>query len=253
MQVLEVNILPQGIVPAPVEIDGEGLLPDSLEAAIQRVIADTGRPPKVLYVVPNSHNPTGCSMSMARKRAAYAACQRHNIVIVEDDPYIYLKFPEAGDEMPGTPPSPCCLLCRAAPRGHAPLRAPACAHSLCPAHAATADQPPLLLSLPSIRLWHAWGHLGGPASMLRRSHRQSKSQIARNGGRRVRAGLEVEPGFLHLDTDGRVLRLDSFSKILAPGLRLGWVSGSPTMLHHVKCATSPRPRPPLPPSWRGSA
>ena len=27
-----------------------------------------------------------------------------------------------------------------------------------------------------------------------------------------------------LDTDGRVVRLDSFSKIVAPGFRLGWVS-----------------------------
>merc|ERR1719265_2718007 len=28
-----------------------------------------------------------------------------------------------------------------------------------------------------------------------------------------------------MDIDGRVMRLDSFSKFLAPGFRLGWVSG----------------------------
>jgi aromatic amino acid aminotransferase I / 2-aminoadipate transaminase len=33
------------------------------------------------------------------------------------------------------------------------------------------------------------------------------------------------PSFLSLDTSGRVLRLDSFSKILAPGSRCGWVTG----------------------------
>ncbi|KAF2754292.1 PLP-dependent transferase [Pseudovirgaria hyperparasitica] len=34
------------------------------------------------------------------------------------------------------------------------------------------------------------------------------------------------PSYLHLDTDGRVVRLDSFSKVLAPGTRIGWITGS---------------------------
>ena len=33
------------------------------------------------------------------------------------------------------------------------------------------------------------------------------------------------PSLLSLDTDGRVLRLDSFSKVLAPGSRIGWITG----------------------------
>lgn len=33
------------------------------------------------------------------------------------------------------------------------------------------------------------------------------------------------PSLLSLDRDGRVLRLDSFSKVLVPGARLGWVTG----------------------------
>ncbi|ORX66559.1 PLP-dependent transferase [Linderina pennispora] len=36
--------------------------------------------------------------------------------------------------------------------------------------------------------------------------------------------LALVPSFLSLDTDGRVIRLDSFSKILAPNLRCGWVT-----------------------------
>ena len=31
------------------------------------------------------------------------------------------------------------------------------------------------------------------------------------------------PSFVKLDVDGRVIRLDSFSKVLAPGSRTGWV------------------------------
>ncbi|ETS80128.1 hypothetical protein PFICI_07657 [Pestalotiopsis fici W106-1] len=34
------------------------------------------------------------------------------------------------------------------------------------------------------------------------------------------------PTFLSLDTDGRVLRMDSFSKVVVPGARLGWVTAS---------------------------
>ena len=33
------------------------------------------------------------------------------------------------------------------------------------------------------------------------------------------------PTYLSLDTDGRVVRLDTFSKVLAPGFRLAWISG----------------------------
>lgn len=28
-----------------------------------------------------------------------------------------------------------------------------------------------------------------------------------------------------MDTDGRVLRFDSLSKFIAPGMRMGWISG----------------------------
>lgn len=46
------------------------------------------------------------------------------------------------------------------------------------------------------------------------------------------AGLDVEAGFLQVDTDGRVIRVDSFSKILAPGLRLAWVTSTPQNIVH---------------------
>ncbi|EDO14514.1 hypothetical protein Kpol_278p2 [Vanderwaltozyma polyspora DSM 70294] len=36
--------------------------------------------------------------------------------------------------------------------------------------------------------------------------------------------------FLSVDTEGRVIRMDSFSKVLAPGSRLGWLTGSKKLL-----------------------
>jgi aromatic amino acid aminotransferase I len=34
------------------------------------------------------------------------------------------------------------------------------------------------------------------------------------------------PSYLNLDVDGRVLRMGSFSKVLVPGSRLGWIAAS---------------------------
>ncbi|KAL6715752.1 Aromatic/aminoadipate aminotransferase 1 [Lecanora helva] len=34
------------------------------------------------------------------------------------------------------------------------------------------------------------------------------------------------PSLLSMDVDGRVMRLDSFSKVIAPGMRLGWITAS---------------------------
>jgi kynurenine/2-aminoadipate aminotransferase len=37
-----------------------------------------------------------------------------------------------------------------------------------------------------------------------------------------------------LDTEGRVIRLDSFSKIVSSGFRLGWVSGPKTLVERIQ-------------------
>lgn len=42
---------------------------------------------------------------------------------------------------------------------------------------------------------------------------------------------EILPSIKHFDTEGRVAFLGTFSKILCPGLRLGWVAASPEMLN----------------------
>ncbi|CCD26851.1 bifunctional 2-aminoadipate transaminase/aromatic-amino-acid:2-oxoglutarate transaminase NDAI_0I02830 [Naumovozyma dairenensis CBS 421] len=40
----------------------------------------------------------------------------------------------------------------------------------------------------------------------------------------------LDKTFLSCDNDGRVIRLDSFSKVLAPGTRLGWITGCKSIL-----------------------
>ena len=49
----------------------------------------------------------------------------------------------------------------------------------------------------------------------------------------VRLDDEPPPKTLQsMDEEGRVIRLDSFSKIFAPGLRVGYASGSPEIIKH---------------------
>lgn len=44
-------------------------------------------------------------------------------------------------------------------------------------------------------------------------------------------GLRGLPrSFLSIDTDNRVIRLDSLSKFVAPGMRLGWVTAAPALI-----------------------
>lgn len=41
------------------------------------------------------------------------------------------------------------------------------------------------------------------------------------------------PSYLSVDTDGRVVRLDTFSKTIAPGCRLGWVTAQPAIIERL--------------------
>ena len=41
------------------------------------------------------------------------------------------------------------------------------------------------------------------------------------------------PSYLSIDTEGRVVRLDTFSKTIAPGCRLGWVTAQPVFIERL--------------------
>ncbi len=74
-----------------IEQDGEGLSIDALDEAVMR-LRNQGRVVRVVYVTPNFQNPTGLLMSAARRRALLDAAERHDLLIVEDDPYGTLYF-----------------------------------------------------------------------------------------------------------------------------------------------------------------
>ena len=41
------------------------------------------------------------------------------------------------------------------------------------------------------------------------------------------------PSYLNIDYDGRVIRLDTFSKTCAPGCRLGWITAQPAIVERI--------------------
>ena len=45
------------------------------------------------------------------------------------------------------------------------------------------------------------------------------------------------PSYLAVDTDGRVIRLDTFSKTVAPGCRLGWITAQPLFVEKIQRIT----------------
>lgn len=77
-----------------VPTDGDGMIVDELEAAVER----TGRVPKAIYVVPTFQNPSGTTMSLDRRLRLIELARRWQSMIIDDDPYSMLRF--AGDEIP---------------------------------------------------------------------------------------------------------------------------------------------------------
>ena len=138
----------QGLRTQGIAMDEDGLLPSDLDSKLRNWDPARGRKPFVLYTIPSGHNPTGITQSPARKTAIYDIAERHDLLILEDDPYFFLRLDESP---PPFPPSP------------------------------------------------------------------SQMDSFRNS---------LPKSYLSLDTSGRVIRLESTSKILAPGLRCGWLSAS---------------------------
>ena len=80
-----------------VELDAEGLIPAALEQTLTRLEAE-GRRVKILYTIPNFHNPAGVTMSVERRVQVLEICRRHHVLVVEDNPYGLLGF--EGDPYP---------------------------------------------------------------------------------------------------------------------------------------------------------
>ncbi|KUI65749.1 hypothetical protein VM1G_01700 [Cytospora mali] len=146
---------PLGIKIVGIEMDNEGLLPESMDEILSNwdpKERNGARKPHVLYTVPSGQNPTGATMGVQRRKDIYDVCQKHDVFIIEDEPYYFLQMEPY-------------------------------------VKGGKSEASPALESLD--------GFLDS-----------------------------LMPSLLSLDVDGRVLRMDSFSKVVMPGSRTGWVTGS---------------------------
>ncbi|WLI87432.1 PLP-dependent aminotransferase family protein [Massilia sp. R2A-15] len=69
---------------ASVATDEHGLVPSSIDK-----VAEGAR---MLYALPNFQNPTGRSLSVERRLELVETCARHNLPLIEDDPYGALSY-----------------------------------------------------------------------------------------------------------------------------------------------------------------
>jgi 2-aminoadipate transaminase len=76
-----------------VPTDDEGMDPK----ALARLLATTERV-KIVYLVPNFQNPSGRTWSRVRRQAVMEVLARHDVVVVEDNPYGEVRF--EGEHLP---------------------------------------------------------------------------------------------------------------------------------------------------------
>jgi 2-aminoadipate transaminase len=124
---------PCGPAYAAIPMDDQGMRMDVLET----VLTTTPRV-RMIYTVPDFQNPTGITMSLARRKQLIALANLHDVIVLEDTPYRRIRF--------------------------------------------TGNDIPTLKSM---------------------------------------------------DTEGRVIHLGSFSKVLAPALRLGWAVAAPDIIDRL--------------------
>lgn len=74
------------LVPVPLEADGISI------TALEKVLAEG--PVKLAHIIPNFHNPAGCTLSAPKRQALLELAAEHDFLIFEDDPYRELPFAE---------------------------------------------------------------------------------------------------------------------------------------------------------------
>jgi len=76
-----------------IPLQDDGIDVDGLEEALEQ-----GARPKLAHIIPNFHNPAGCTLSLEKRKRLVALAERHEFIVFEDDPYVELRF--EGEPLP---------------------------------------------------------------------------------------------------------------------------------------------------------
>ncbi|MGH3458126.1 PLP-dependent aminotransferase family protein [Aeromicrobium sp.] len=77
-----------------VAVDDDGMVVEALPELVERA----GRTPKVIYTIPTFQNPSGATLSLARREQLLELAREWGSMLIDDDPYGLLRF--AGSEVP---------------------------------------------------------------------------------------------------------------------------------------------------------
>jgi 2-aminoadipate transaminase len=75
-----------------VPLDADGMVVDQLADLLATRAKRGQRAPKLVYDIPEFHNPTGVTLSRARRGALLELAERYDMLVVEDDPYRRIRF-----------------------------------------------------------------------------------------------------------------------------------------------------------------
>jgi 2-aminoadipate transaminase len=73
-------------------MDEDGLIPEGLEQLLSQ------KQVKFIYLVPTFQNPTGYTLTLKRRQQVAEIIQRHDTLLIEDDPYGVLRY--SGEALP---------------------------------------------------------------------------------------------------------------------------------------------------------
>lgn len=189
---------PRGLNIAPVAVDDEGMCaqgPGGLLDVLENWDINRGKRPHLIYTVTIGQNPTSGVLSLTRRRAIYALCVKYDVIIVEDDPYWYLQYPSAN-------------ALSSKHRGHSINQASA---------------------RPGDSYWSNYEPVFADNQWQRQPIANKESW--KSSGYDFLDSLV--PSYLSVDYQGRVVRLDTFSKTVAPGCRLGWITTQPALAERL--------------------
>jgi 2-aminoadipate transaminase len=71
---------------------------DGIDVGAVETVGAAGVEPTFAHIIPNFHNPAGCTLSLPKRERLVALAAEHDFVIFEDDPYAEISF--GGDRMP---------------------------------------------------------------------------------------------------------------------------------------------------------
>ena len=77
---------PYGPTFAEIETDDNGIIPESLEKILKT------KKIKFVYLIPTFQNPTGRTISKERRKQVAEIIKKHDVFLVEDDPYNSLRY-----------------------------------------------------------------------------------------------------------------------------------------------------------------